>query len=365
MITFGVEEEYLLVDPLTGEPVHASEQVRLAGPEVADDTTIDTELLQAQVEIATPICSTLAELRAHLVELRTTTGAAAVLAGCRIAATGAAPMGRGTSLVTKGERYRAIAESAPQLAFEMLINGMHVHAAVPDRTVGVAVTNRLRPWLGLLVALGANSPFSDGHDTGFASWRSIQFERWPVSGPPPWFESVEEFDARAQDLLTSGVILDLHQLYYLARISDRWPTVEVRACDVQLTIDDAVLLAGITRALVETALGDELSGTAQPHMHQELVRAATWGAARHGLTGSLLDPLSRELLPAADVAAIAMDHVTPALRRTGDLDEVATLLAGLLASGTGADRQRRAFADGGMPAVAALLVAETARGTRV
>ncbi|MDQ1727681.1 MAG: glutamate---cysteine ligase / carboxylate-amine ligase, partial [Frankiaceae bacterium] len=294
---------------------------------------------------------------------RATTGAAASAAGCRIAATGTAPVGSGSAQVTRGQRYRAIADSAPQLAYEMLINGMHVHAAVPDRAVGVAVANRLRPWLGVLVAIGANSPFWNGHDTGFASWRSIQFERWPVSGPPPWFGSVEEYDDRAQALLASGVILDVHQLYYLARISDRWPTVEVRTCDVQLTLDDAVLLAGLTRALVETALGDELAGRAQPHMHQEMVRAATWGAARHGLGEQLLDPLTRELRPAPHVVGTLLEHCTPALRRTGDLDEVASLTATLATAGTGADRQRAAFATGGLPAVTALLITETARGT--
>ncbi len=369
MITFGVEEEYLLLHPETGAPMPSSVQLRRAAASATDDegnaAPIDTELLQVQVEIATPICTTLADARQHLTALRTATAAAAVAVGCRIAAGGTAPGSRGDARVTPGKRYRAIADSAPQLAYEMLINGMHVHAAVPDRAVGVAVANRLRPWLGVLIAMGANSPFWNGHDTGFASWRSIQFERWPVSGPPPWFDSVDEYDERSQGLLTSGVILDVHQLYYLARISDRWPTVEVRACDVQLTIDDAVLLAGLTRALVETALGDELAGSAQPHMHQELVRAATWGAARHGLGEQLLDPLTRELRPAADVVGVLLSHCTGALRRSGDLDEITSLLTALADSGTGADRQRAAFATGGLPAVAELLITETARGTTV
>ena len=364
MITFGVEEEYLLVDPDTGVPVPASERVRRAGAAApGDDVPIDTELLQVQVEIATPVCTTLSELRTHLTGLRAATGAAAIAAGCRIAATGASPVGNGTARVTAGRRYRAIADSAPQLAYEMLINGMHVHAAVPDRSVGVAVANRLRPWLGVLVAMGANSPYWNGHDTGFASWRSIQFERWPVSGPPPVFGSVEQYDERAAALLASGVILDVHQLYFLARISDAWPTVEVRTCDVQLNVDDAILLAALTRALVETALGDEQAGSACPDMHQELVRAATWGAARHGLAGELLDPLTRSMRPAFDVVATFVEHCAAVLDRAGDLEEVTGLLTRLQRIGTGADRQRAAFATGGLPAVSRLLVTETAHGT--
>jgi carboxylate-amine ligase len=361
VITFGVEEEYLLVDPTTGEPVPAAAEVRRIAS-LHSAVPIDSELLLAQVEIATPVCSTLAEARDHVTALRRTVSAAAVEAGCRVAATASAPVGRGSADVTPGERYRAIVDSAPQLAFEMLINGLHVHAAVPDRAVGVRVANRLRPWLAILLALSANSPFWNGRDTGFASWRSIQFERWPVSGPPPLFADIAEYDARADELLTSGVILDVHQMYYLARISDRWPTVEVRPCDVPPTVDESVLLAGLVRALVETALAEDLAGRAVPQMHHELVRASTWKAARHGMTGDLLHPLTRRLASAADVAHALVEHVTPALRGSGDAGEIERLLTETLARGTGAERQRAVCASGGMAAVTPFLVAETVRG---
>lgn len=188
MVTLGVEEEYLLLDPASGLPVPMSRQVRTAAhlAPTADKGEVTPELLQAQVEVATPICNDLDEVTEHLVRLRGVVSAAAAEAGCRAAACGAAAM-RGTLPVpvTGKARYLAMSGDAPQLVDEQLINGMHVHVAVPDRESAVAALNQIRPWLPVLVALGANSPLWDGRDTGFSSWRTVIFGRWPVSGPPP------------------------------------------------------------------------------------------------------------------------------------------------------------------------------------
>lgn len=161
MITFGVEEEYLLVDPVTVLPVPEAEHVRRAaglGP-LAEDGEVQDELLQAQVEVATPVCTELEEVGGHLLRLRHAVASAAEEHGCRVAMAGAAPL-RDTSAVpvTRKPRYLRMEGQARQLVDEQLINGMHVHVGVPDPETGVAVLNRIRVWLPTLLAMSANSP---------------------------------------------------------------------------------------------------------------------------------------------------------------------------------------------------------------
>jgi carboxylate-amine ligase len=361
VITVGVEEEYLLLDPVTGLPVPVGEEVRAAAglAPIAEAREVQSELLQAQVEVATPVCSTLDEVGGHLLRLRHAVATAAQEVGCVVAACGTAPL-RGTlpMPVTRDPRYLNLWSRAPRLVDEQLICGMHVHAAVPDREAGVAVLNRIRGWLPVLVAMGANSPLWEGHDTGFASWRTVVFGRWPVSGPPPAFAGAGDYDRRTGLLVGSGVVMDLRQLYWQARLSERYPTVEVRCLDVQLTAEDAVMYAGLVRALVSAALRAEASGAPCDPWPPELLHAANWHAARHGLGGTLIDPHGGSRR-AGELVAALLDHVEPDLAAAGDTREVGSLVHRLLREGTPADRQLRALAAGGITALTDLLTSRT------
>ncbi|CAM5293508.1 putative glutamate--cysteine ligase 2 [Streptomyces avidinii] len=362
MITVGVEEEYLLVEPVTAVPTPAVEDVRRTaglGP-FAERGEVQDELLQAQIEVATPVCWNLEEVGGHLLRLRHAVTSAAEANGCRIAATGAAPLrGPLPVPVTPTPRYRRMEGEARQLVDEHLICGMHVHVGIPDRETGVAVLNRIRPWLPTLLAMSANSPLWDGRDTGFASWRTIVFGRWPVSGPPPRFDGLADYEARLEALVASGVIADRGQVYWQARLSDRYPTIEVRCLDVQLRADDAVMLAGIVRALVATALAEEKAGAPPALLAPELLHAGTWHAARHGLNGTLVDPLGRPQ-SSGDVLYGLLRHITPALEDAGDLRGVSALVHRLLQVGTPADRQRQALAEAGLPGLIDLVTGAAA-----
>ncbi|MFG2899918.1 glutamate--cysteine ligase [Streptomyces zaomyceticus] len=357
MITLGVEEEYLLVDPATAVPSPVVEQVRRAaglGP-FAEGAEIQDELLQAQIEVATPVCWSLDEVGGHLLRLRHALASAAAASGCRVAATGAAPVRGGLSVpVTPTPRYLRMAGEARQLVDEQLICGMHVHVGVPDPEMGVAVLNRIRGWLPTLLAMSANSPLWDGRDTGFASWRTIVFGRWPVSGAPPHFDGLTAYETRLEALVASGVIADRGQIYWQARLSDRYPTVEVRCLDVQLRVDDAVMLAGIVRGLVATAIAEEKAGMPLPEVAPELARAADWHAARHGLNGTLLDPFGCPQ-DSGEALYTLLRYITPALEDAGDLRSVSGLVDRLLRVGTPADRQRRARDEKGLPGLIDLL----------
>lgn len=363
LLTLGVEEEYLLLDPLTGLPAPQAEKVRFAAglqPSL-NEGEVQAELLQAQLEVATPVCRELAEIGGHLLRMRLALGEAAQESGCCLAACAAAPFsGQEPVPVTCSPRYLALHSDAPQLIDEQLINGMHVHVGMPDRSAGVAVLNRLRPWLPLLVALSASSPLWHGHDTGFASWRTLVFGRWAVSGMPPQFADARDYDRRLRELVESRMIRDTGQLYWQARLSERYPTIEVRAMDVQLRADDAVMLAGIVRAMAVTALHDEAAGRPLVVRQPESLAAAGWHAARYGLTDGLHDPHTGRLRKAGDVVSALVDQLLPALEAAGDARQVLSVLHRTLREGNGAEQQRRAVRESGHAGLLAMITDRTA-----
>lgn len=363
MITLGVEEEYLLLDPGSGFPVSAADEVcKAAGLQPAlESAEVQRELLRAQLEVATPVCQTLDEVGGHLLRLRDALGTAAEQAGCRLVATAAAPYSvDGPMEITDTPRYRGMYRTAPQLVDEQMICGMHVHVGIPDRPTGVAVLNQLRPWLPLLVAMSGNSPFWHGRDTGFASWRTVVFGRWPVSGPPPAFTDAAEYDRRVRALVTGGAIGDVHQIYWQTRLSERYPTIEVRASDVQLRVEEAVMLAGLIRALAQTAIWQHQAGQPAPRTLPEIVAAAGWHAARYGLDGTLIG-IAGAPVAAPEAARALLQHVMPALVEHGDADQVAALVEHTLQEGNGSRRQRRVLAESGSEGLVNYLAAETTK----
>jgi carboxylate-amine ligase len=359
--TVGVEEEYLLLDGEGLPAARSGEVLTRARDEARGDADLQHELLDVQVEVATPVCRELAEVREHLTGLRAGLGRAAVAVGCRLASVGAAPLAAEEDVpVTDKPRYRTMLEQAPALVEEQLINGMHVHVGVPDRAAGLAVLAAVRPWLPVLLALSTNSPFWRGRDSGFASFRAVHFARWPVEGAPPVFASVDDYERRVEDLLATGAIVDRGQLYWHARLSEHAPTVEVRVADVQLDADSAVVLAGLVRALGHAVLtGNPPDGG--PTMPVELLRASTWVAARHGLAAELVDPRSRATRPAVDVVRGLVREVEKPLRELGDLDAVRDGVEQVLRDGNGAARQRAALQEHGLPGVLHLVTATQGR----
>ncbi|TQM78357.1 carboxylate-amine ligase [Saccharothrix saharensis] len=341
--TLGVEEEFLLVDARTGAPVpRGREVVEAANARFGVD--LDVELVQAQVETRTPICHDLADVRRQLLGLRLVAAEAAHALGLRLLAVGAPPVG-GPDLPTDAEdRYRALAEDYRLLAAEQSICGCHVHVAVPDLETAVQVCNHVRLWLPVLAAVTANSPFAHGLDTGYASWRSVVWSRWPSAGPPPHFESAAHYESTCDMLLDCGAARDRRMIYWDVRPSAHLPTVEVRVADVAATVDEAVLLAALVRALVTTALADLRRGLRASPVPVEVLRAATWRAARDGMAGQSLDVLSGRLVPTRMLLDRLLHRVHDQL---DDVDLVRGLLSTLDAEGGGADRQRRAFARAG------------------
>jgi carboxylate-amine ligase len=288
--------------------------------------------------------------------------AAADRAGVRLIAAGTGPAAGPLARVVDTPRYHRMRERFGDLSPGPGMCGMHVHVSIPDPESGVQVLNHLRPWLPIFQAATANSPLFNGHDTGYASWRSMLWERWPTVGPTPYLQSHEQYETLVADLEASGAMLDEGMLYWYARLSAHYPTVEIRMGDVTPTLDDAMLLAALTRGLVATLLQDVRDGVPAPNVPHPLLMAAHWRAAHDGLEGLNIDMATREPRPAWRLMRQLFDYVRPELDRHGDL-EMATILMGRLRShGTGAARQRAVLSRNGSVAEVVDWLASATRG---
>jgi carboxylate-amine ligase len=212
------------------------------------------------------------------------------------------------------------------------------------------------------VALAANSPFWSGRDTGYASYRTELWRRWPMAGTPAPFADRADYEAVVDTLFATGAIDDRARIYWDVRPSAKFPTVEFRVADVGMTVDDTVMTAGLVRGLAVTAAREaERDGARpQPLLRPELLRAATWRAARYGISRDLIDVEAATAAPARELIGRLLERLRPALEDLGDWDEVSGLVGRTLADGTAADRQRRMWAaTGDLRAVLDLVVEAT------
>lgn len=334
----GVEEELLVVDPESGRA--QAQASKVLG--FADDSTTSSELQREQVEVETQPCSSLSELAAEIAERRRTIGEAARKNGLEVAALATSPLPVDPSITASG-RYQRMAERFAATAYDTLTCGCHVHVEVRSDAEAVAVLNRIRRWLPSLLAISGNSPFWQGEDTGYASFRSQTWSRWPSAGLPGEFSSAEDYHATVAAMLDTGVLLDEGMVYFDARLSRSYPTLEIRVADVCLRAEDAVLVAALARALVEAAAREWRADVPMATSRIEVLRLAIWRAARSGLGGELVHPRSGRPAPAAEVLAALLEHVRDELEDAGDYPEVAEWLDAVFRRGTGADEQRSVY----------------------
>ncbi|POH57273.1 carboxylate-amine ligase [Arthrobacter glacialis] len=354
MLTFRIEEEFVFLDraTLTPVPVSADVQRELQEFDFAGGV-VRSEFLRSQVEYASPVLGSFEEAAGALWSFRTALTSCAEDHGVLAAGVGTPFTNPNGAMVTDNSRYENIAGSIGALAFEHHLNGLHIHVGVPEGEAAIGALNYLRRWLPVLLAMSANSPFWCGEDTTFSSWRGIQYRRWTTAGCPPRFLDAADYDRRTKALIGIGVTPDQGSISWSARLSHHQPTVEIRVADAQLEPSTTLLLALLGRALVATFLGRP--ETSFPDPGPELLDAALWHSARHGLTAQLVHPVDESLAPASVVIQALLDETHQALEASGDLAIVTALAEQLLLIGTGADRQRQAFAVHGREGLAAFL----------
>jgi carboxylate-amine ligase len=357
--TIGVEEEFHLVDPDTGELTSGARRLLATDPEAAQGA--EAELRLSMIETASAVCHSLDELRADLAASRARISAAAGRAGLALAGCGSVPdSGTGRGAIFPHPRYEWMAEEYRRLVDEHQVCAMQVQVGVPDRDLAVRLMAHLRPWLPVLLAMSGSSPLFQHGDTGYASYRTIAISRWPTTGPPPLADSAKEYDEAVTALVNSGVISDPGMIYFDVRPSARYPTLEIRVADACPLLDDVVLIAALARALVSTAATTTVKDETPPY---PLNRAASWRAARSGLDDGLVHPVTWLAVPAAEAVEALLTHVRPDLEERNEWAAVRSLATALLARGTSARRQRGALAAGGdLTGVVAAVVAETMSG---
>ncbi|MEE1756627.1 glutamate--cysteine ligase 2 [Streptomyces sp. SP18CS02] len=367
MRSVGVEEELLLVDPKTGEPRALSTAVLAIAARwsrAGRQHTFTKELHGQQLEFATHPQTGMRELAAEIRRWRAEAADHAAEAGGAVAALATSPLPAGPAL-SEGKRYRWIQEHFGLTAQEQLTSGCHVHVSVVSDEEGVGVLDRIRPWLSVLLALSANSPFWQGHDSGYSSYRSRVWGRWPSAGPVEVFGSADRYHRQVRDLLGTGVLHDEGMIYFDARLSRTYPTVEVRAADVCLDASTTALIATLTRGLVDTAARQWRDGEPPARHGVGLLRAAAWRASRSGLDDTLIHPLTMRPAPAERVVHALLAHVEDALDANGDLDHAREGLARLLRTGNGARVQRQLLRrTGSLREVVAACVRRTQEGAR-
>ena len=360
-LTLGVEEEYHLVDLGTRRLVARAPELLTNLPAGG----YAAELQRCVVESNTEVVSDLDALRWGLTKLRRGIVDAAERLGIGVVSAGTVPLSLPAELdVTESPRYRRMLADYQLLAREQLICGLQVHVGVTDRDLAVAVSGRIEPYLPMLLALTASSPFwSGGSDTGYASVRSLLWQRWPTSGQAGPIRNAAEYDELVDNLVATGVITDPGMVYFDTRPSAHLPTLELRVCDATPLVDDAVLVAGLFRALVLREARAQLDGVAAAHRSGPMHRAAMWRAARSGMEGDLLDfPLCRPV-PATVLVGRTVEGLRAELEALGDWDQIQHLTEMACCRDGSAVRQRRALGRRGrLHDVVDLLLAETRSG---
>ncbi|MEU9039909.1 glutamate--cysteine ligase [Streptomyces sp. NPDC048352] len=371
MRSVGVEEELLLVDAESGTPLAVSGAVLAAADRVAWQQAdggagagekpheFEAELQKEQLEFATKPVTHMGELQDEIIRIRGEATRHAEKAGAAVAAVATSPLPVRPSL-NAGKRYQWLGEQFGLTAQEQLTCGTHVHVSVDSDEEGVAVLDRIRPWLAVLTAISANSPFWQGEDSGYGSYRSRVWNRWPSAGPVDVFGSADHYHEQVRAMIGTGVLRDEGMIYFDARLSSSYPTVEVRVADVCLHATTPVLLAALVRGLVETASRAWRAGEPPARVGTSLLRLASWRAGRSGLDGPLLHPETMRETSAAHAVEALYQHVREALRDHGDDERVRRAIAHLHEQGNGARVQRRLLSSEGS---LAQVVIECARMT--
>ncbi|MCT7354111.1 glutamate--cysteine ligase [Streptomyces sp. 15-116A] len=361
----GAEEEFHVLDVESGRLVPRADALLGRLGTTGATSGFTHEMQPSVVESNSRVHDTLDELFRDLTGTRRLLDAAASSLGLAVVAAGTVPLAHvSPGEVTPDPRYRRMADDYRRVADEQLICSAQIHVDIPDRDTAVRAMCLVSPWLPPLLALSASSPFWLGSDTGYASWRTVQWQRWPTAGPVGCYRSAADYDAAVAELIASGVVSDPGMIYYDVRPCAHQRTLELRICDACPRPETVALIAGLFRALVRDAC-DRLGREPAPRCdgHHEWLRAATWRAARSGLEGPLVDPATRRAAPAPVVLRRMLNRLRPSLEASGDWHTVRELLDAALHTGSAAHRLRRVAQQGDLLAGVDLLVSET-RGAR-
>lgn len=344
LLTMGVEEEFVLVDRASRAPVDRAPTVIASAARTLGDQ-VQHEFFNAQVETISRPTASCRDLRDELVRLRAAIGDAAGAERCLPVATGTPVVPPEQPMtITDTERYRRMAfRFASRFStVDGLLCGCHVHVGTLDRERALALSRRMAPWLPVLQAVTANSPFVRRCDTGFDSWRSVEYAKWPTVGPAPDLDEAR-YLAHVAELVRTGALLDRRMIYWHARPSEHVPTLEIRVADANADVDTVVMLAALVRGLATTLLDDVCGNRPGRCVPLRRLLLAHELAARQGLSGYGIDPFTARERPAVELVDRLVERARPGLDLAGDTGQVLRQWRRIRAQGAGATRQRAAY----------------------
>ena len=342
VLTFGVEEEFTLADAVDRVTVpRGREVVEKMRPRLGERA--QKEFYASQVEICSEPHTNAAELRADLSQARSIAAGAARAARCLLVGSGAGVLTGRPLVISENERYRRMAQRFATVVrrAESELSGCHIHLGALERSEALDLSAAMRPWLPVIQALAANSPFGGGRDRDCASWRAMHYTLWPTVGPAPVLDA-PGYESVVTELVNSGQILDPQMLLWYARPSTHVPTLEIRVSDVNADLDVTILLAVLLRGLGTTLLAELRAGRPLPVVDEPSLRFAHEQAARHGMQG-FGTRADGSPAPMPECLADLVRRALPGLDAAGDVDIAEHLLAVVHRRGTGAERQRRWF----------------------
>ena len=360
--TIGVEEEFQIVDPETCElRSHVSELLSASATALGDQ--IKRELHQSIVEVGTRICANVTELEQEVLRIRRDLSQSAESVGLHIAAAGTHPFSNWKDqVISPGERYENIVEELQQLARSLLIFGLHIHVAVPDRASTIELLNEARYFLPHLLALSTSSPFWQGRDTGLKSYRTTVFRRFPRSGIPDQFDSWSQYEEYVDTLVELHCIDNGKKVWWDLRPHPVFGTLEFRICDVPTSPRVTIALAALAQALVVKLYRLRRSNLGFRIYSRAFVEENKWRAARYGLDGRLIDFGKRQEVPMRELALELLGFVDDVLDELGSRRAISYIHT-ILAEGTSADRQLQVYKEtGDLREVVRWVVAATRAG---
>ncbi len=363
-LSIGIEEEYQIIDPETRELRSYITQFIEDGKLVMVEYEIMPELHQSQVELGTPVCKNIAEVKEELIKQRSFICGLAESKGLKIVAASTHPFSKWEDQqVTPYTRYLGVLEEMQVLAERMLIFGMHVHVGVEDRDLAIDAMNVSRYMLPHILALSTSSPFWMGRKTGLKSYRANIFQDLPRSGISDVYRTPADYDALVKTLANTGCIPDASKIWWDARPHHKYPTLEFRICDSPTRLDEAIAIAALFQAIVLWLWKLRRNNITFRVYRRELIEENRWRAARYGLDGKMIDLGKSAELPARQLIREFLDMVAEEIDELGTAEYIKPIET-ILIHGTSADRQLRIYdeTDGDLKAVVDHLIVETKQG---
>ncbi len=369
----GIEEEYLLVDPETGDLSANPPQEIFTECERRLPNLVKPEFLKSQIESNTPVCQTVPEAREKLAELRATVGEIADANGCAIIAASTHPFSQWQNQNhTDRERYNILANDLQAVVRRLLICGMHVHVGIDDDELRIDLLNQVTYFLPHILALSTSSPFWQGEETGLMSYRLSVFDELPRTGLPNTFDSYADYERHVGALVNAGLIEDASKLWWDIRPSLSYPTLEMRVADVCTSIDDAASIAALFSCLLRMLYRLKLKNQRWRQYASMLIAENRWRAQRYGTDEGLVDFGIGETVPVPELIDEIIELVAEDADALGCRNEINHLKV-ILARGTSAHRQRAVYETAlsqgadkskALKAVVDFLINETLTGVR-